>query len=221
MRGPTASCAAPPACPLLLLPAGDNVATATAIAQECGILPPRGVSMPDWLAQQAATTAASRSGGGWFGSPGPDGTSASSSSSPLASMGGIQAGSGEGLLPEGVVMQGAEFRQRVLRPDGSINAGAPPSRSPLHCAACCTPVFVPPCGKCRMHCCDHMLPLPSAAADEFLQLWPRLRVLARCTPADKYTIVIGGRGWCSRTAALLVLLVLLQCRSAAQYLLRC
>jgi hypothetical protein len=42
------------------------------------------------------------------------------------------------------------------------------------------------------------LPLPLLlAAEEFLQLWPRLRVLARCTPADKYTIVTG-RGWYSR-----------------------
>ncbi len=30
-----------------------------------------------------------------------------------------------------------------------------------------------------------------APAAEFLRLWPRLRVLARCTPADKYTIVTG------------------------------
>ena len=31
--------------------------------------------------------------------------------------------------------------------------------------------------------------------DAFLEVWPRMRVLARCTPADKYTIVTAVRGF--------------------------
>jgi hypothetical protein len=106
--------AVPPPAP----PAGDNVDTATAIARECGILPPLAAAAPA-AAGQGAVVAAD----GWT--------------------------AGGGALPEGAVMEGREFRQRVLRPDGSLDAAA------------------------------------------FLELWPRLRVLARCTPADKYTIVTG------------------------------
>ncbi|KAL4419237.1 hypothetical protein ABPG77_010679, partial [Micractinium sp. CCAP 211/92] len=122
---------------------GDNVTTATAIARECGILPPRA---PPWLrpsplsrapflpAQPAgAATGLTPSGA----SCGPNG-----SLSATASLAG---------LPDGVVMEGPEFRRRVLNEDGSINAG------------------------------------------QFLELWPRLRVLARCSPADKYAIVTGVR----------------------------
>jgi magnesium-transporting ATPase (P-type) len=189
-----------------LLPAGDNVATATAIAQECGILPPLGVSMADWLAQQAAITAATRSGGGWLDTHAPattpvtSGSSLLASGSPLASWSGMTAGSAEALLPEGVVMKGSEFRQRVLLPDGSINAGAPPSRS-LHALPAafghhCACVLPPRRGRMLMCCSRTAIVTATAAAtvaEEFLQLWPRLRVLARCTPADKYTIVTGER----------------------------
>lgn len=38
----------------------------------------------------------------------------------------------------------------------------------------------------------------ASPAGRFLELWPRLRVLARCSPADKYTIVTGAGRGCSR-----------------------
>lgn len=49
----------------------------------------------------------------------------------------------------GAVMTGPQFRERVLRPDGTINR------------------------------------------QEFNDLWPALRVMGRCSPQDKYTIVRG------------------------------
>ena len=154
----------------MLLRAGDNVATATAIAQECGILPPLGVSMADWLAQQAAITAATRSGGGWLDTRAPattpsasSGSSLLASSSALASWSGMPAGSGEGLLPEGVVMEGSEFRQRVLLPDGSINAGAPATRSPHALPAASLCLFFPPISD-RMQCCSRTAIATATAA---------------------------------------------------------
>ncbi|KAL4422348.1 hypothetical protein ABPG75_008545, partial [Micractinium tetrahymenae] len=177
---------------------GDNVATATAIARECGILPPKGASLADWVAAQDAARQVTLAGGGWFpqrdsgssiivAKPTEGGILASLSMDsrgrevpllPAGAAGGAAASGAAGraaaaavgaavggspaalanggaaavdLLPEGVVMEGPEFRRRVLNADGSINA------------------------------------------DQFLELWPRLRVLARCSPADKYTIVTGVR----------------------------
>lgn len=49
--------------------------------------------------------------------------------------------------PALAVLEGPQFRQLVLRPDGSTDL------------------------------------------DAFAALWPHLRVMARCTPADKYTLV--------------------------------
>ncbi len=59
-------------------------------------------------------------------------------------------GEGHARLPY-EVMEGQQFREMVVAPDGSINK------------------------------------------DAFLEIWPQLRVLARCTPADKFTIVTGVR----------------------------
>ena len=123
--------------------------TATAIAQECGILPPPGASVPDWLASHAAATAATRAGGGWApesaraaGGPsaiivprprsGKD-ASVHALSAALASRTVDHPGSRGGdpeALPDGVVMEGAEFRRRVLRDDGSIDEGACPLARP-------------------------------------------------------------------------------------------
>lgn len=47
-------------------PAGDNVDTATAIARECGILPPPGCSVDAWLASHSVAADVTRSGAGWF-----------------------------------------------------------------------------------------------------------------------------------------------------------
>ena len=98
---------------------GDNAGTATAIARQCGILPPEG--------------GPGTSGG--CGSTGPAGEP------PLQQQ--------QQQQHEFAVMEGSEFRRRVLAPDGSIRAAA------------------------------------------FLEIWPQLRVLARCTPADKFTVVKG------------------------------
>ncbi|PSC68202.1 calcium-translocating P-type PMCA-type [Micractinium conductrix] len=157
---------------------GDNVATATAIARECGILPPPGASMAGWVAMQEAANVATSAGGGWappnaagssiIAPPPPQGSAGvaglallSHDAAAAAHLTGLEGtaacGCGEAAaveddtLPAGVVMEGPEFRARVLNADGSINA------------------------------------------DEFLALWPQLRVLARCSPADKYTIVTGVR----------------------------
>ena len=35
-----------------------------------------------------------------------------------------------------------------------------------------------------------LCPPPSSPAQAFLALWPRLRVLARCSPSDKYMLVM-------------------------------
>ena len=181
--------------------AGDNVGTATAIAQECGILPPAGASLEDWSAAHAAAKDATRAGVGWFRDD-PSSSivspqqkkgegSLASRSSLLASVGSLDAhrpacgeaggeACGHGGLPEGVVMEGAEFRERVLNPDGSINAGEQgrasgpaPLPSPLHatplrrpcggpccCAPCCGPHqcrgplwLSPACLRRRLHPC--------------------------------------------------------------------
>lgn len=57
------------------------------------------------------------------------------------------------------VMEGEEFRARVLAPDGAVKR------------------------------------------DAFLELWPRLKVLARCTPADKYTMVTAARAFTTDVVA--------------------
>jgi magnesium-transporting ATPase (P-type) len=119
------------------------VGTATAIAREAGILPPVGTSLQPWLAATAALAGT------------PPAALQGYHSAASASLDGAAAGAhGEASghveqLPPGVVMEGPEFRQRVLNEDGSIRE------------------------------------------EEFLALWPTLRVLARCSPADKYTIVTG------------------------------
>lgn len=124
--------------------AGDNVATATAIARECGILPPPGASASEWLASHAAAAAATRAGGGFAPASACAAESASAIIVPASSGGagsvdalsatlasraedsrlGSRGGDPEA-LPQGVVMEGSEFRRRVLREDGSIDAGAP------------------------------------------------------------------------------------------------
>ena len=107
---------------------GDNAGTAAAIARQCGILPP---------AEEATSS----------------GSSTSSSSSSRGPAHTRQQGLAAAPREEAAfaVMEGSEFRRRVLAPDGSIRAGA------------------------------------------FLEIWPQLRVLARCTPADKFAIVRGER----------------------------
>lgn len=128
--------------------------TATAIAQECGILPPAGASASEWLASHTAASAATRAGGGWFRDTEGGGSSivvasqgshaasllasGDAHSSALGALAGVAAGGGARTLedggsascsgggdglPPGVVMEGAEFRQRVLNEDGSINKG--------------------------------------------------------------------------------------------------
>lgn len=120
--------------------------TATAIAREAGILPPAGTSLQHWLAATAALAGTPPAALQGY-------HSAASASLDGAAEGVYGEASGhEDQLPPGVVMEGPEFRQRVLNEDGSIRE------------------------------------------EEFLALWPTLRVLARCSPADKYTIVTG-EGW--------------------------
>ncbi|KAL6771810.1 hypothetical protein ACKKBG_A27885 [Auxenochlorella protothecoides x Auxenochlorella symbiontica] len=101
---------------------GDNVATAAAIARQAGILP----------RDAPATHGLHVVGVREF------------ETEPAA------AGGTTALLPD-TVMEGEEFRSRILSPSGAI------------------------------------------IEDEFLKIWPRLRVLARCTPADKHAIVMGVR----------------------------
>ncbi|CAD7699211.1 unnamed protein product [Ostreobium quekettii] len=109
---------------------GDNAATASAIAQECGILPqlePTASSSGDFrVASDGTEEASSRAAGAlegwmpsWNGSKGP------------------------------LVLEGPQFRTQVLREDGTLNQEA------------------------------------------FDELWPKFRVMARCSPLDKYTIIQG------------------------------
>ena len=74
-----------------------------------------------------------------------------------ASEGGRVGGGGGTALSSGAVLTGPEFRERVLRADGSINR------------------------------------------DNFMQLWPGLRVMGRCSPQDKHTIVRGAHAPCQKS----------------------
>jgi len=132
------------------------VATATAIAQECGILPPPGAGWAEWYAAHRSAADMTRAGGGWFTTQDSDssivvakpneggilaslgsldttsrdtpallpagGTAGAAGLSRQQAQHGLEEGDAGG-LPEGAVMEGPEFRKRVLREDGSINAG--------------------------------------------------------------------------------------------------
>lgn len=87
------------------------MATATAIAQECGILPPKDAP----LALGPASKGAAVAGAAVRGAAAAADCGCNGSASEAAVAGG---------MPDGVVMEGPEFRRRVLNADGSINAGA-------------------------------------------------------------------------------------------------
>ncbi|GAB4821345.1 hypothetical protein N2152v2_008391 [Parachlorella kessleri] len=193
---------------------GDNVQTAASIARQCGILPPqrsmeRHASSSSSSSQVAETSSSSSSQGAETtssssnsnSSPGllasrdtsavaepsgsqsepqslasitcePDSNGASNSSrgrslSTSAGAGGSDRSSSEsgdewawqGAEEDGAIMEGSQFRERVLRGDGEIDG------------------------------------------DAFREVWSKLRVLARCTPADKYTIVTGVKAFTDEVIA--------------------
>ncbi|EIE20267.1 calcium-translocating P-type ATPase [Coccomyxa subellipsoidea C-169] len=138
---------------------GDNSTTAASIAQQCGILD-RGVPVPV-IASMPVSTSGQQDGkmqDVLVQTPDADDRIAASVSREATSNGagpsssapervGSRGDEGPSSDASDAVLTGPEFRQRVLRPDGSIDRR------------------------------------------EFDALWPALRVMGRCSPQDKYTIV--------------------------------
>lgn len=114
---------------------GDNATTGASIARQCGILPKGSRLVPSFESHTELLDELRR-----IGPPAPQFSSAAKGSSSSTSS------DAEGMW---LVMDGPQFRQAVVHPDGHIRQ------------------------------------------DVFDLLWSRLRVLARCSPADKYTIVQG------------------------------
>lgn len=119
---------------------GDNATTGSSIARQCGILPPGSIVIqPQGSCDELLSELRE------LGAPSPQ--------FPAKVEGGSSNGSVEANNSEGtdrwLVMDGPQFREAVVEPDGAIRQ------------------------------------------EVFDLVWPRLRVLARCSPADKYAIVKG------------------------------
>ncbi|PNW83854.1 hypothetical protein CHLRE_04g217954v5 [Chlamydomonas reinhardtii] len=142
---------------------GDNATTAACIAQQAGILPP--AADPAHLVVRGAATAASLVAAA---------TSATASPAPTSSTSAYFTAPTTPL-----VLEGATFRQLVTSPD------YPGARLPILGGGGGAGGGGGPGG-------GGVAP-PAVNREAFLALWPRLRVLARCSPGDKFMLVTAVR----------------------------
>ncbi|BDA45515.1 Plasma membrane calcium-transporting ATPase 1 [Coccomyxa sp. Obi] len=133
---------------------GDNSTTAASIAQQCGILDrripvPTRHSAPASTSEQQESAVQEQEGDGRIAANASRQSSSNGAGPSIATTADVGGAMEEWQrAPEqAAVLTGPEFRQRVLRPDGTIDRR------------------------------------------EFDVLWPSLRVMGRCSPQDKYTIV--------------------------------
>lgn len=165
---PHLSSATPPTAPsrpgiTVRMVTGDNATTAACIAQQAGILPP--AADPAHLVVRGAATAASLVAAA---------TSATASPAPTSSTSAYFTAPTTPL-----VLEGATFRQLVTSPD------YPGARLPILGGGGGAGGGGGPGG-------GGVAP-PAVNREAFLALWPRLRVLARCSPGDKFMLVTAVR----------------------------
>ena len=159
---------------------GDSPATAAAIAQQCGILPPGRAHRRALLAareRRRARVLAARAAGDARAALPP---AWNSSAADVAARAVDDDAEREGGADGWALMDGAELRALILKGRGSGGGGGGAGEPPL-----------PSAGGGA----------PDVDLDALARLWPRLRVVARCTPADKHALVSGYRALRRRGAA--------------------
>ncbi|KAG2422496.1 hypothetical protein HXX76_015965 [Chlamydomonas incerta] len=151
---------------------GDNATTAACIAQQAGILPP--AADPAHLVARGAATAAALVAAA-TSNPFPTSPSSSPSTSSPATSTSSPASASSSAPPTPLVLEGATFRRLVTSPD------YPGARLPI-----------PGGGGAAGGGGGGVAPA-AVNREAFLALWPRLRVLARCSPGDKFMLVTAVR----------------------------